>query len=211
MFEDLITKKKAVFVGPSPYLIGQGKGDYIDSFDTVIRTNSGYPIKEDMQKDYGSRCDILYINRLWSRMMTNENLDDYAKNNVKILVFKFLEPEINKKCILHKKYFDLRPLPRHNLVMGTTPNLGILAINDIINFSPKNIGILGIDFYEDHNKRYFDGYHSEELIEKTKDDMHDQRENVSQFINVCKGNKRKIILDNYVKQRIEECKNTINL
>jgi len=47
--------KRVAFVGPAPYLNGQGKGRLIDSYDVIVR------IQHDIKNnhDYGSRSDII--------------------------------------------------------------------------------------------------------------------------------------------------------
>ena len=200
MFTSLITEKNVVFVGPSPYLMGQNKGTSIDKFDTVIRANSGFPCK--FISDYGSRCDILYSNRLWSRVMTDDILDSYI-GEVKMIVFKFLEQDIKQKCINHEKYFRLRQLPKNIVKMESNPNLGVLLINDILNFKPKTLTLMGMDFYEDENNKYYEGYHSPELIEKTKIEMHDLEENTNQIKKLIEKNEHVIILDDFIKNKIK--------
>ena len=39
MLANLISNKKTVIVGPSPHLKGQSMGNFIDSFDLVVRIN----------------------------------------------------------------------------------------------------------------------------------------------------------------------------
>jgi len=50
-----LKNKKVAFVGPAPYLNGQGKGKLIDSYDVVVRIQHDIKNKDD----YGSRSDII--------------------------------------------------------------------------------------------------------------------------------------------------------
>ena len=53
--EEFLKDKRVAFVGPAPYLNGQGKGSLIDSYDVVVRIQHGIPNIQD----YGSRTDII--------------------------------------------------------------------------------------------------------------------------------------------------------
>ena len=44
---NLVKGKRVAFVCPSPHLIGQGMGEFIDSFDLVVRVNQGFAPTED--------------------------------------------------------------------------------------------------------------------------------------------------------------------
>ncbi|MDA7794004.1 glycosyltransferase family 29 protein, partial [Glaciecola sp.] len=59
-YNDLLKDKRVIIVGPSPSLVGSGKGKEIDDYDIVIRINKGFPIEEGMESDLGSRTDIHY-------------------------------------------------------------------------------------------------------------------------------------------------------
>jgi hypothetical protein len=69
----LCTDKDIIVVGPSPYLEGKQHGQRINKFDVVIRTNDNYKIPYETWDDYGSRCDILYVNNAWLRRNVIKN------------------------------------------------------------------------------------------------------------------------------------------
>lgn len=55
ILSNFLKGKSVAFVGPSPYLLGKGRGSKIDSYDVVVRIQHDIPNKED----YGSRSDII--------------------------------------------------------------------------------------------------------------------------------------------------------
>jgi hypothetical protein len=61
-YDKIIRGKKVAIVGPAKILKGAGLGEKIDSYDTVIRMNGFFDIEPEFYKDYGKKCDILYIN-----------------------------------------------------------------------------------------------------------------------------------------------------
>lgn len=58
---DFIKGKKVMIVGPSPWMVGKNYGNYIDSFDIVIRINQGIYLTESNPQDFGSKTDVAYL------------------------------------------------------------------------------------------------------------------------------------------------------
>lgn len=57
--ERLFAHKRIALIGNGPQEKGKGFGEYINSFDFVIRMNS-YSLTPEYVKDYGSKCDLRY-------------------------------------------------------------------------------------------------------------------------------------------------------
>ena len=55
-----LKQKSVIIVGPSQNLIGKLKGKFIDSHDIIVRLNKCWKIPKELEKDYGSRTDILW-------------------------------------------------------------------------------------------------------------------------------------------------------
>ena len=53
IFEKYLNDKKIIIVGPASYLIGKNLGNFIDSFDIIIRIKRGYPIEPTLAMDLG--------------------------------------------------------------------------------------------------------------------------------------------------------------
>jgi len=66
-FAGLVTGKRVVLAGPARTLLGRNRGEFIDSFDVVVRFNDTFehlPIPKTLARDIGTRTDILYANQV---------------------------------------------------------------------------------------------------------------------------------------------------
>ncbi len=121
--------KNIIFVGPSDYLKGSGYGDEINNFDIVVRTNDGFVIPPDYWDDYGSRCDVLYLNNAWIRRNILKNkIKEHRRGiiqkiihttKIKLIVVK---RESSKK-ILETVFSKIAPKYKQQLNIVTTSNL----------------------------------------------------------------------------------------
>ena len=161
-FNDYLKNKSVVVVGPSPYLIGKERGEFIDSFDVVIRMNKGWKISPDLIKDYGSKTTIR-----WHCMMEHEknggpydiegmldygvewlasqfprNLDYFHYDNIKF-------EEINKNRINFYHFSDLMYFLNVHRSLETRPNVGPTAVFDLINYDISKIHLMGCTFFRD--------------------------------------------------------------
>ena len=57
--QEILDGKTVAIVGPSFHINGQNLGNYIDSFDVVVRVGFLEEPTEIAMKDYGSRTDII--------------------------------------------------------------------------------------------------------------------------------------------------------
>ena len=183
--------KSVVLVGPSETLVGRGLGEYIDSFDTIIRMNKSIPLNEKLVTDIGSRTDILYHALTAIALMATENpyvsIKDYEEANLKGLV---VTSRINRKRRANLKvYYDsnynnfridrlsyeeriptrtisnlIRKLRRK---MDTRPNSGLIALEHILSYPIKKLFICGFCFYDTfYYEGYRVGYRSRKSINK---------------------------------------------
>ena len=56
--KNILSHKSVAVIGPAPNLENKNLGNYIDSFDIVIRINEF--VSEELSSDYGSRTDVLF-------------------------------------------------------------------------------------------------------------------------------------------------------
>lgn len=78
-YATFIKGKRVVIVGPSPLLCESNKGEYIDSFDIVVRLNLGESLTKARPKDFGRRTDVVYLNQsLRSDIGSETNVVSYA-------------------------------------------------------------------------------------------------------------------------------------
>jgi len=164
-YEDFIKDKKIIFIGPSPYLIGQNLGKYFDSFDLIVRTNGSVFMGKELHKDYGSRLDILYVN---VQFMREACPLDFFKIIYNIKYFctktrnKGAMANFSKKAPA-RDFSDVISVLNEQ-VQGLLT--GTAIIYDILRFNPKELHIVGMDFYSnkppvfipDDWREYYPGY-----------------------------------------------------
>lgn len=64
-YDALLKGKRVAIVGPAETMIGTGRGDFLDSYDLVVRFNTVIeylPFPGELARDIGTRTDILYSN-----------------------------------------------------------------------------------------------------------------------------------------------------
>lgn len=162
LHKNLIYNKRVVIVGSAPYLINKNNGKNIDDYDTVIRINTGHSLtKNTTSIDYGTRTDILY-----HCLCMDPNNGGLIKkdliNNIKLFVGSippFIENEYKyssfKNGYLHiynklpsfifSKFINISKNEYINLEneIGCRPWTGIIAINNILKYNPKELYITG--------------------------------------------------------------------
>jgi len=160
-YNELLKDKKVIIVGPSPSLEGKGMGEYIDSFDVVVRINKAFPIEKGLESDIGSRTDIHY-HCLHTHPACGGPVfyDEMKLENVFVSCpyGKYISPfhgditrfeNINKKYnlpfhILNSEYY----LEIANMV-GTRANSGTLTILDLLCYDVKELHITGFTWFRD--------------------------------------------------------------
>ena len=161
-FNDYLKGKSIVIVGPSPYLIGKNRGEYIDSFDIVIRMNKGWKISPNKVKDYGFKTDIRWhcmmehpnnggdfaINEMvnhevkWLASQFPRNLDYFHHDNIKF-------EEKNQNKINFHCFSDLIYFLNIHRALETRPNVAQTAVFELINYDIKNLHLMGVTFFKD--------------------------------------------------------------
>ena len=173
-FEHLITGKRVIFVASSRLLEGTMKGSWIDSYDTVIRTNGGFPVQEKYIDDYGKRCDVLYINVSFSKMVYPLPVEKYNKHGLSWVCYKNNPPIGNVELMAkYNQYIQVRSF--HKSIQKLHPKIsGLLSgsaiIDDVLSLSPKELMLTGFTFYIEGlwnwDKCYFDNYLPKNTFEK---------------------------------------------
>ena len=147
---EFLSNKTVALVGPAASLRGQGRGEYIDSHDFVVRIN--YANIQSVV-DAGSRTDIVYY---------DGSYHDYSACNPRFLVCSYPKTEwfFESRCRSNVERF--KKDYEHYIVDPTIynsiktsldvgqkirPNSGTIAIVDLLNSNLSNLYITGIDFY----------------------------------------------------------------
>lgn len=160
-YNNILKNKKVVIVGPSPSLEDKNLGNWIDSFDIVIRLNTAFPIKEEKYNDLGKKTDIQYHS-----LCTDEfngglvRFKELKENNVFLSCPypKLIQPftldfvkffEENKKWEVPYHEIGLMYYQEIVKMIGTRPNTGTLAILDILAHDIKELHIIGFTWFRD--------------------------------------------------------------
>jgi|TARA_R110000744_G_scaffold91125_2_gene176923 hypothetical protein len=77
--------KSVALVGPANNLVGQKKGQLIDSHEIVARLNDSYIIEQSQYEDYGSRCDVLFNTCNCELLCIIKRFSQYL-NNCKVII-----------------------------------------------------------------------------------------------------------------------------
>lgn len=176
-YETFLKDKRVIFVGACPNIKGMGKGKEIDSYDIVVRTNGSINLIEgdDFVKDYGKKCDVLYVNNQFYRNMSPLPVTDYMRKGVKWMCFKGLNPK--DRLRFQKRMQGVRSIKREILeVVKTVPTatMGSFLMLDILRREPKEFFFTGMDFFasrkpefeHDVYKEYVDGYLPDKIREQ---------------------------------------------
>lgn len=188
----MVKGKRIAIVGPSPHMLGKGAGDFIDGCDLVCRVNDIIP-PLDIQKDYGSRTDILfhnlattYLDSIKEKKQKNEEFYDRLKMIICPVVKSshldnnwqtWGDDKISDVVTNYKEVDEERNTPFYwigvgdykkiyNLI-GCEPGCGILAIVMLLEYPIEELIISGFSFYLGGN-RYQDNYHESHFIDKHK-------------------------------------------
>lgn len=154
-------KLRVVIVGPSPCIENMNLGSLIDSYDIVCRVNTSFTAALHNPKDYGTRCDVLFMtcNDFVNKYVL-ENFDSFPKHTQFIAApvsnsKQFLRGYLNKqdtKLIQNKT--NLKWIEYDNGTRNWN-NTGLISCVEILNYWPnvEELLIVGFSFYNE-NKRY---------------------------------------------------------
>jgi 3-deoxy-manno-octulosonate cytidylyltransferase (CMP-KDO synthetase) len=141
--------KRLIFVGPAGYLNGQGKGDWINSFDVVVKPNWG---NTQDPRDYG-RTDVLYKRALKLRADDEALVESLIGVNLKWLIgvdngWARIDDTLKKRLDGHVSYFNEKNIrPALSRQMGTSALVGMVAVKHLLTMPIESLTITGCDFY----------------------------------------------------------------
>ena len=182
----LVEGKSVAYVCPSPHLVGQGMGEFIDSHDLVVRVNQNFTPTEETWADYGRRTDILVncLNEIKIRAL-GHNMD-YVHSLRYILgpmVSVWDKPKIDS-------FLESTGVPYQNVCdgylfnifreVGTTVNTGLTGIITLLNYPIKSLYVTGMTFFNMNKmgRIYHDKYHDEAVKHGNFSDTHDKKPSV---------------------------------
>ena len=173
-YKKLIENKRVIFVGPSRILEGTQKGEWIDDFDVVVRTNGAFPVKDYYEIDYGKRCDVLYVNVSFSKMAKPFPVKTYKEKGMSWICFKSQNMTDTESLNYYTQYLKCRSFAHiiqklNSEVHGLLTGSALLA--DILDNDPKELWVTGVDYYVNNthwewDKCYIDGYLPDETLKQ---------------------------------------------
>lgn len=168
-YEKYINGKRVIFVGPSPIMIGRGLGEWIDSFDVVVRTNH-FPVvmngNKNLEIDYGRKCDVLYVNMQYYHKIRPMPGELYKCMGIKWLCMKRCKDVDFRRL---KTFCHMRVIQKSAKYVDRfikSPLMGCIIIYDLSECFPAEISVAGIDFYQSSGKdynSYIPGYITDEI------------------------------------------------
>ena len=173
-YQKYLSGKSVALVGPAEYLSKLNNGEYIDSFDVVVRVNRGTEVINKYCNSIGKRTDILYNCLIKSPDNGGEiKVSEYKRNKIKwiatipdsdrygITNSNKLHKMVNWFTVLKLKWnfnfhiMDYRKYLEINKVIESRANTGFAAIFDLLNHGVSNLYITGFSFYLDS---FINGY-----------------------------------------------------
>jgi len=220
MLSKFLKNKKVIIVGPSASTLINKNGNFIDSFDIVIRVNRGVEPTKLYSEFIGKRTDILYNCML--EKPDNGGIIDVQllkDNNVKYIIY---HPEVSFEgiCInkppralnmntinnLHSNNINTQMIDPifYNSIskkVSCRPNTGFIALFHLLSFDIKELYITGYTFYLDG---FMDGYKDQVDKEKFrnkcfKSKRHNQK-NLWNFLKQQKNLDNRIKTDKYLEK-----------
>lgn len=174
-YRKYLKDKNVILVAPAAYLIGRNMGEEIDNYDVVVRINNSLPIPKTLEKDLGSRTDILY-HGLFSSGFPKEN----EKKHWQDIGLKWIVSKLSKDSKRSKKFkeflgdMDISWLTSYGTMkkisknVKKSPGQGTITIVHLLEQPIESLVVIGMDFYQ---TGYYLGYknlNNEEQIEKIR-------------------------------------------
>jgi hypothetical protein len=165
---NFLNGKTVALVGPAASLKGQGRGEYIDSHDFIVRINYA---KIQSVVDCGSRTDIVYY---------DGSNHDYSTCNPSILICSYpttewffpsrCRPNVDRFEQKYEHYImdsDAYDSLKYSLDPNrkVRPNSGTIAMVDLLRSNLSKLYITGVDFYRSSYLNTHPDYGDKELKE----------------------------------------------
>lgn len=168
LFRNMLENKSVIIVGPSITTQKSGLGDFIESFDIVIRLNKSLPVPKKLYSHIGKRTDILYNSLNTTDYPGENNISPYFLKSQGIKYLRCSYPPIspfrrdivlfynkNKKNIVNFGHIETKYYNKIIQKINTRPYTGTSAICDLLQYNLKELFIMGLDFYTYKHSNYY--------------------------------------------------------
>lgn len=162
-YRDYLKGKRCIVVGPAGYLEGQGRGEWIDSFDVVVRLNWGQFNTPQLTQDYGRRADVLYKRLLKLGKLDTIELQEYLDFGLQWIIAIDHNTLSGPNAVAFRQMigeaipyiFDTTTRPRLRVETRTSPLAGLIAVAHLLDHDVASVHVTGCDFYD---SGYHEGY-----------------------------------------------------
>jgi hypothetical protein len=196
-FKEYMKGKRVCLVGPSPSIIGSGKGEEIDSHDIIVRLNKSLPLPEKYKEDLGTRVDVLcncmdnhphcsgiVDPELWKSLGVKYVLAPFTQDgptHMRVRQFSNKTEAVIPIVYNPKEVFnsDVRNLK-------ASPTTGFSCLSHLLSLELGQLSIYGMDFYRNstedglpYYKEYFQGrVNIDDAIEAVNKHMKEAKQNL---------------------------------
>jgi hypothetical protein len=195
----IVEGKRVIYVGPSPTLKGRGMGEFIDSFDVVVRSNNMYKVPEELWVDYGKRCDVACFNNHFIRCsevdvqhIINDNIKIFSKISVKTqksFVGKFVANKLGQPVFVDEEGGFKEKKPQ-------ALTTGLHFVKLILLCQPSVLHFTGVDFYLSDVPHVY-SYASNKRINEMFSKYHNRDSEIAFFLNHLSHNE-KLEIDDFL-------------
>jgi len=217
-YSNFLKDKRVAIVGPSSLLVGSNQGEYIDSFDVVIRQSRNYFIPDHLQKDMGSRTDVVFssLNDVYDKGHYGTGIYfPINKMKKKIKWLAMAAPNVGERIKRFKKKINKGRIPVYVVdydwrlkiceEIGRHTSNGIITLCDTAKYDFRELYITGFTFYKmkDVNGWYYYKEYKPDPTKnkgKKKNRGHDFNAEFDYFKKHIWRSKNNIICDNILER-----------
>ena len=222
-YNNFLKNKTVAIVGPAEYISTSKQGSLIESYDLVVRINTGWNPPQELKEHTGTRTDIRYHSGAEfpnsGGMWDLEKMIAHGVKYVCINYPKYLDyfhHDIKKFEKLNQDFgvpfhcwTDLELYLSFHHYLGTRMNTGLAAIVDLLLYDIKELYVTGFTFYRTDFSKGFkpDGYYKNVILKeynKEKETMinHAQIPQIK-LLKLLDQTDTRLVLDQEVKNVIE--------
>ncbi len=178
-FAEYLRGKRVVLVGPAGSIAGMSQGKLIDSYDVVVRMKRA-TIPGEMQSDYGSKTNVLYVTMQRWMFDPNKDFGKWKAAGVTWVIMSRRKKTRHNYLVdlgVHKA-FSYRRIPKVTYRRirqgggGTLPLAGNVCIGDLLRFEYRELYLTGFTYYRDPRfSTHYPGFQPPDVAAKW-DDAH---------------------------------------
>ena len=192
---DFVKNKKCIIVGPSASMKGSNMGEFIESFDVVVRLNNYFKISKSDEVDIGKRTDILYHCFATGDVKDKPSPDEWG--DIKYVIFSNKKSNENIKLNNFNKTFNYTNFYKQESVFITQIfeksklhlHTGVMSIFHLLTLPLSELHAIGFSFYRDAYVSIKDEWSKEKSIRHSTNVGHDIEKELKFFLNEIKNYK----------------------